>query len=174
MRAEPGRPWGTRWKGGAVELHDWLMFFHILGAIVWVGAVILTNAMLARASRAPNRAAVLRLSRELEWVGPRLIGPSALVVIGLGIWLVPVEEGLAFSQLWIWLSLALLAVSMGQNGIYSAPEGRRIARLAEERGAEDHEVGRRLSRLLWLGRLDILILMAVLWLMVFKPGGPAG
>ncbi len=125
---------------------------------------------MARASRAPDRAAVLRLSRELEWVGPRLIGPSALVVIGLGIWLVPVEEGLAFSQLWIWLSLVLLAVSMVQNGVYSAPEGKRIARLAEQRGAEDPEVRRRLSRQLWLGRLDLLILVVVLWLMVFKPG----
>ncbi len=153
-----------------MELHDWLKFFHILGAFVWVGAVILTNAMMARASRAPDRAAVLRLSRELEWVGPRLIGPSALVVIGLGIWLVPVEEALSFSQLWIWLSLVLVGVTMVQNAIYSAPEGKRIARLAEQRGAEDPEVRRRLSRQLWLGRLDLLILVVVLWLMVFKPG----
>ncbi len=103
---------------------------------------------------------------------PRLIGPSALVVIALGIWLVPVEEDLSFSQPWIWLSLVLVAVTMVQNGIYSAPEGKRIARLAEERGPEDREVRRRLSRLLWLGRLDVLILVVVLWLMVFKPGGP--
>jgi len=156
-----------------VELHDWLMFFHILGAIVWVGAVILTNAMMARVGRGPDQTAVLRLASELEWVGPRVIGPSALVVIGLGIWLVPVEEGLAFSQLWIWLSLLLVAVTMLQNGIYSAPESKRIVRLAEERGAEDREVRRRLSRLLWLGRLDLLILVAVVWLMVFKPGGPS-
>jgi uncharacterized membrane protein len=156
-----------------MELHDWLMFFHILGAIVWVGAVILMNAMLARASRASDPATVLRLSRELEWVGPRLIGPSALVVIGLGIWLVPVEEDLAFSQLWIWLALVLVGVTMVQNGVYTVPEGRRIAHLADERGAEDHQVQRRLSRLLWLGRLDVLILVAVLWLMIFKPGGPS-
>jgi uncharacterized membrane protein len=156
-----------------VELHDWLMFFHILGAIVWVGAVILMNAMMTRAGRGPDRTAVLRLARELEWVGPRVIGPSALVVIGLGIWLVPVEEDLVFSQPWIWLALVLVAVTMVQNAFYSVPEGKRIARLAEERGAEDHEVRRRLSRLLWLGRLDVLILVVVLWLMVFKPGGPS-
>jgi hypothetical protein len=52
-------------------------------------------------------------------------------------------------------------------------EGKRISRLAEQRGAEDHQVRRRLNRLLWLGRLDLLILVAVPWLMVFKPGGPA-
>jgi uncharacterized membrane protein len=144
------------------------MFFHILGAIVWVGAVILMNAMMTRAGRGPDRTTVLRLARELEWVGPRVIGPSALVVIGLGIWLVPLENDLAFSQPWIWLALVLVAVTMVQNAFYSVPEGKRIARLAE-----DHEVRRRLSRLLWLGRLDVLILVVVLWLMVFKPGGPS-
>jgi uncharacterized membrane protein len=160
-------------KGGAVKLDDWLVFFHILGAIVWVGAVILMNAMIARASRAPDRAAVLRLSRELEWVGPRLIGPSALVVIGVGIWLVLKDEWVGFSQVWIWLSLVLVAISMIRNGVYAAPESKRISRLAEERGAEDHEVRGRFNRLVWFGRLDLLILVAVLWLMVFKPGAPS-
>jgi uncharacterized membrane protein len=101
--------------------------------------------------------------------GPWLIGPSSLVVIGLGIWLVLLEEWAAFSQLWIWLSLVLVAVSTAQ-GIYSGSESKRISRLADERGAEDGEVRDRLSRLLWLARLDMLILVAVLWLMVFKPG----
>jgi hypothetical protein len=72
-------------------------------------------------------------------------------VIGLGIWLVILEEWAAYSQVWIWLTLVLLAVSMGQNGIYSAPEGRRVAGLVGQPGPEDAEVGRRLSRLLGLG-----------------------
>jgi hypothetical protein len=89
--------------------------------------------------------------------GPWLIGPSSLVVIGLGIWLVLLEEWAAFSQLWIWLSLVLVAVSTAQ-GIYSGSESKRISRLADERGAEDGEVRDRLSRLLWLARIDMLIL----------------
>ena len=153
-----------------MELHEWLAFFHVLAAIVWVGAVILNNAMMTRANRGHDRTAVLQLLREFEWVGPRLIGPSAAVVVGVGIWLVIVEEWAAFSQVWIWLTLVLLAVSMGQNAIYAAPEGRRIAALARERGAEDRAVRRRLDRLLWLGRFDVVILVIVVALMVFKPG----
>jgi uncharacterized membrane protein len=114
-----------------------------------------------------------RAARDAEWVGRRVMGPSAVVVIGVGIWLVPVEEDLTFSQLWLWLTLVLVAVTAVLS-MYSGPEGERIARLADERGAEDDEVRRRFSRVLWLTRLNILILVAVLWLMVFKPGGPAG
>ncbi len=167
--------WGAAgwWLVGAVEFHEWLAFFHILASMVWVGAVILDNAMMTRASRDRDRTAFLRLFRESEWVGPRLIGPAAAVVIGMGIWLVILEEWAAFSQAWIWVTLVLVAVSMGQNGIYSAREGRRIAALADQRGADDAEVRRRLERLLWLGRLDVLILVIVVGLMVFKPGVPA-
>lgn len=155
-----------------MTLHNWLMFFHILGAIVWVGAITLMNAMVVRASRASDPSAVLRVSREFEWVGPGLIGPSAAVVIGAGIWLVFLEEDLTFSQLWLVLSLVLVGVSMVE-GIWSGPEGKRIERLAEKLEAGSGEVRSRVRRLLWLGRLDLLILVAVLWLMVFKPGGPA-
>lgn len=104
-----------------MELHEGLLFFHILGSIIWVGGVIVQNAVMARASRAPDRTAVHRLAAELEWVGPWLIGPSSLVVIGLGIWLVLLEEWAAFSQLWIWLSLVLVAISTAQ-GIFSGSE----------------------------------------------------
>ena len=152
-----------------MELHEWLLFFHIVALMIWVGAVIFQNAVMARASRAHDRTAVLRLTRELEWVGPWLIGPSSLVVIGLGVWLVILEEDWAFSQLWIWLALVLVAVSAVQ-GIYSGPEGKRVQRLADERGPDDGQVRRRLIRLLWLERLDVLILVVVVWLMVFRPG----
>jgi hypothetical protein len=88
----------------------------------------------------------------------------------MGIWLVLVEsDEWAFSQVWIWLALVLAAVSTAL-GIYSGAEGGRVSHLADARGAEDGVVRGRLSRLLWIARLDTLILLVVPWLMVFKPG----
>jgi hypothetical protein len=100
------------------------------------------------------------------------MGPSILVVVGLGIWLVVLQEDIAFSQLWIWLSLVLVVVS-AVPGIYSGSKGKQISRLAEELGPENGQVRLGLNRLLWLARIDILVLVAVLGLMVFKPGGPS-
>ena len=153
-----------------MELHEWLTFVHILGAIIWVGGSLVLNAMVTRASRSLDRSAAVRLTRDVGWVGPWLIGPSTIVVIGLGIWLVVLEEEWAFSQAWILLSLVLVGVSMILNIGYSGPQGRRIAQLADQRGAENPEVHRRMGRLLALSRIDMLILLTVLWLMVFKPG----
>jgi uncharacterized membrane protein len=75
-----------------MELHEWLLFFHILAAIVWVGASITPSVIMTRANRGPDRAVVAGLAHELEWVGPFLIGPAALVVIGTGIWIVLIED----------------------------------------------------------------------------------
>lgn len=153
-----------------MELHEWLAFLHILAAIVWVGASITQSVILTRANRYPDRAVIAGLAHELEWVGPFLIGPAALVVIGTGIWIVLIEDWVAFSDTWIWLSLVLVGVSMVLGMAYFGPEGRRIGRIADERGHEDAEFRQRMDRLLLIGRLDMLILAVVLWLMVFKPG----
>jgi uncharacterized membrane protein len=153
-----------------MELHEWLRFVHILGAIIWVGSSIVLNAVVTRANRRADSSAAVRLSRDVDWVGPWLIGPSAAVVIGLGIWLVVLEEEWAFSQAWIVLSLVLVGVSMILGIGYFGPEGKRISRMADERGAEDPEVRRRMGRLLGFSQVDVLILLVVLWLMVFKPG----
>jgi uncharacterized membrane protein len=156
-----------------VELHEWLMFFHVLGSIVWVGGVIVLYALSEKTTRASDRMAVARATDQLEWVGQRLMAPSILVVVGLGIWLVILEGDITFSQPWIWLALVLVVAS-ALPGVYSGQQRKRVARLAEEHGADDAEVRRLVDRVLWLARVDIVILVAVVWLMVFKPGGPSG
>lgn len=152
-----------------MEPEEWLAFFHVLAAIIWVGAVIFMNAMMAVAGRGPDQTAVLRLAREFQRVGPLLMGPSFLVVVGSGIWLVALEDWAAFSQLWVWLALVLVAVSMLLS-IYSGSRRRRMSRVAAEPGPEESELLRGLRRNLWLSRLDMLVLVFVVWLMVLKPG----
>lgn len=134
-----------------MELHEWLSFVHILGAVIWVGGVIVLNAVIARANRKGDPGAAVRLTIETDWVGPWLIFPSAVVVIGVGIWLVFLEEEWAFSQLWIILALVLVGESTILGMGYFGPEGKRISRIVEERGPEDPDVRRRMSRLLLVG-----------------------
>jgi hypothetical protein len=56
----------------------------------------------------------------------------------------------------------LVRVSMVDSN-WSEPEGKRMERPAEERGSEGGEVCSRARRLISLGRLDLLILVVVLW-----------
>lgn len=80
-------------------------------------------ALSERAARSSDPTAISRATGQLEWVGQRLMAPSILVVVGLGIWLVVLEEDISFSQLWIWLALVLVVAS-ALPGVYSGPEKR--------------------------------------------------
>ena len=45
-----------------------------------------------------------------------------------------------------------------------------MSSVAAERAPEESELLRGLRRNLWLSRLDMVILVSVVWLMVLKPG----
>jgi uncharacterized membrane protein len=165
---DPAEP-GSRWEGEAMEPDEWLAFFHILAAMAWVGAVIVMNVAMARAQRAPDRTTVLRVAGQFESLGPLLMGPSFLIVVGSGIWLVAIEDWAAFSQLWVWLSLVLVALSVLVS-IYSGSVQRRTSRALGHGAAGDSEVLRAASRFVWLSRLDLAILVVIVWLMVAMPG----
>jgi hypothetical protein len=139
-----------------------------------VGRVVpVVGRLVQRTSREPGAHESLSFRSGLETVGPFLIGPAAIVVIGAGIWITVIEEWVAFSDTWIWPSLVLVGVSMVLGMAYFGPEGRRIERIADNRDPGNAEFRQRMDRLLLIGRLDLLLLAVVLWLMVFKPGAPA-
>jgi hypothetical protein len=116
---------------------------------------------------------VAGLAHEVEWVGPFLIGPAALVVIGSGIWISP-HQGLGRLLRHVDMAVPRVGVSMVLGMAYFEPEGRRIGSVVDERGPDDGEFRQRMTRLLLIGRFDLLILVVVLWLMVFKPGVEGG
>ncbi|HEX6262199.1 MAG TPA: DUF2269 family protein [Actinomycetota bacterium] len=157
-------------KGGVMELSEWLAFIHILTAMFWVGAGVVLNLATSRVAASGDDERVVQFTRNVEFLGNWLIGPSAVAVVGTGIWITAIEEWVAFSQLWIILALVGVAVSMLLGMGYFGPEGKRLGRLAEERGASDPELKTRTRRLLLLSRLDILVLVFLTWDMVFKPG----
>lgn len=153
-----------------MELSDWLAFIHILTAMLWVGGAVVLNVATSRLAATGDDERVMQFTGNVEFLGNWMIGPSAAAVVGTGIWLTASEDWVAFSQLWIILALVGVAVSAALGMGYFGPEGKRLGRMAEERGASDPELKTRMRRLLLVARFDILILVLLTWDMVFKPG----
>ena len=61
-------------------LHDWLLFLHVLAAMVWVGGGVMLSALAARALRDPDPAAVGRFTDNLRRVGPLVLAPATVAV----------------------------------------------------------------------------------------------
>jgi uncharacterized membrane protein len=152
----------------AASLYQWLLFLHVLAAMVWVGGAILLGALATAVLRTRQADAVERFVRVLPVVGPRVLAPATIAVVGLGVWLVLDSTAWDFGQFWVQLALALFVVAF----VIGAAHQSRAALHAEravERGDRD-EALRQLARWSWGYRLIVLLLVVAAWDMEFKPG----
>ncbi len=152
----------------AATLTDWLHFFHLLAAMIWVGAVVTLSALTTHLLRSGQAEAIARFVRSVSVIGPLVLAPAVAAVTGFGIWLVIDSDFWSFGQTWVWLGLALLVVAFLIGAVF---QSRALigARRASEAG--DHlEAARHLSRWSWGMWLILLLLLVATWDMVFKPG----
>jgi uncharacterized membrane protein len=150
------------------SLYEWLMLAHVLAAMVWLGGGVVLCVLAVSVLRAAESAAVAQFVADLRLVGPRVLAPAMVAVLGFGIWMVLDSAAWDFRQLWVQLGLGLFAAAFLIGAVYQS----RMA-LAAERAAgrgDDDEARRQLTRWTWgYGVTAVLVLVAT-WDMVTKPG----
>ena len=142
---------------------------HVLAAVAWVGGALTVQFLAVRLQRAGDPHRLAAFSKDMEWMGMRVYTPASILVLLLGIGMV-VDSGYGFSDLWIVLALAGIALSIVLGAGYLGPQSGRLAKLLDERGAEDAEAQRLLGRLFVVSRIDLTILLLIVVDMVIKPG----
>ena len=155
-----------------MSLTNWLLFFHLLGAVAFFagGAVAGTLQLAAMRRERPSEIALLlRPAR----VGVVLVGVGAIFTLGFGIALAR-HEGLG-SPAWIQAALGLwvAAMALGGYGGRTARHARALAtKLAGEGDAPSPELRALLGARapLWASHASMLCLLAILVLMVWQPG----
>ena len=149
-------------------LYDWLLFLHVLAAMVWVGGGVMLAVLAARVLRDPDPGAVGRFTGSLRVLGPLVLAPATIAVLDLGIGLVVDTDAWDFGQLWVQLGLALFAAAFLIGAVWQSRSA-----LAATRAAacdDDPEARRQLRR--WLAGywLIVALLVAAVWDMTTKPG----
>src|SRR3954447_3562229 len=129
------------------DAYKWLLAFHILLAVVWVGSNTAIQIFVIRALRAgPDRLAYF--AGEIEWYGTRVLIPSSLTLVILGFILLHDSSGAYdLGQGWVTFGFVVWVLSFIAGATYLGPESGRLGKLAEERGADDPEYKRRISRI---------------------------
>jgi uncharacterized membrane protein len=149
-------------------MYDWLLFLHVVAAMVWLGGGIVIAALAARALRDPAPDAVAQFVTTLRVIGPRVLAPATVAVVGLGVWMVLYSTAWSFGQLWVQLGLGLFAVAFLIGAAYQSRAAIKADRAAA--AGEHDEARRQLGRwALGYGAI-VLLLVAATWDMVFKPG----
>jgi uncharacterized membrane protein len=148
--------------------YDFLKFLHIFAVIVWLGGGMMLQVLLARARQAGPEA-VAMFNQSAEWTSQHIFMPASFAVLGLGIWLV-VDSAWNFSEAWIGLGIFGFALSALNGMINLGPTARKMKALIAESGPEDPGVRKLARRMQAAGRVDLVILTAVVLDMVVKPG----
>lgn len=153
-----------------ITLYEALLFGHIATVVAWVGANTVLQFLAVRAKSAgPDR--TVQFLDDIAWLGPHYFIPISLAVVALGFGLVGESDGaFELSQFWVAAGIAMFVVSFALGAGFLGPESGRIAAMAAERGSADEEVQRRISRVVWVARFELVLLFLVVLDMVVKPG----
>ena len=152
------------------DAYKWLLAFHILLAVVWVGSDVAIQIFVIRANRAgPDRIAYF--AQEIEWYGTRVLVPSSLLLVILGFILLHESSG-AFDlgQGWVTFGFVVWLLSFIAGASYLGPESGRLNKMVGDRGPEDAEYQRRLGRIFMVSRIELVLLILVVLDMAIKPG----
>lgn len=147
---------------------NYIKFFHVLSAIVWVGGGVMLQALMARAKKIGPES-VSAFSEAAEWTSKHIFMPAAFAALGFGIWLT-IAGGYDWGELWITLGMVGFAASALIGMAILGPTSKKMNALAAERGPNDPVVVHMSRRIERAGRFDLVILILVVLDMVVKPG----
>lgn len=164
------------WDGHRLRHHDFDETFYVLvdplrestPETIVVGRSIrqrpvLLGALVTGVLRGGEADAVARFTAILQLIGPRVLAPATVAVVGLGVW--SNNAAWDFGQLWVQLALALFAAAFLIGAFHQSRAAINAERAAA--GGEHDEALWHLTRWSWGYRLIVLI---PVWDMVFKPG----
>jgi uncharacterized membrane protein len=156
-------------------MEDVALFFHLLGAFSFVAGTIVAGVAFETARRQKTPAEIALLLG-LSRIGVLLVALGTLLLLGFGLWLVHLGDW-GYGAGWIDAALGLLltVVVLGALGGQRPKRARKLAsRLASEGKPTSAELRALLDDrpTLTINYLSALLLLAIIALMVFKPGAP--
>jgi uncharacterized membrane protein len=152
----------------AATLYDWLLFLHIVAAMVWVGGLFAVNVLAIQVLRGGESQVVARFIGSLRFVGPLVFAPSVVALLAFGIWMVVDSNAWDFGQRWVQVGTGLLVLAFVIGAAFQSRSALAAQRAAS--AGDDREAVRQLRRWAWGMRLILVVLLVATWDMVVKPG----
>jgi uncharacterized membrane protein len=152
-----------------MTLFNILKVGHILSVVAWVGGGLMMQALAMRARRA-GPAKLYDFAQDAAWTGNHVFAPASGLTLLFGIVLAfakPFKYG--FSPLWIKLGLLGFLLTAVNGAAVLGRLSKKMAALGAEKGPDDPSVQETARKLLSAMRIDLVIVIAVIIDMVFKP-----
>ncbi|MBM3679411.1 MAG: DUF2269 family protein [Actinobacteria bacterium] len=149
--------------------YETFLWLHISATALWVGGDAMIQAFAYRILRSRDAERIAGFSRDVEWIGLRVLMPSSLVLILSAVALM-INGNWDWSEPFVSVGLAVWIVSFLVGAGFLVPESGRIAKVIDEQGAGSPDAQRRIRRILLYSRLELVLLLVVVFMMVVKLG----
>lgn len=149
--------------------YELFKLFHVVGAIVWVGAgagLLVLNQHLVRVK---DYDGLLTVGRASQALGMRLFVPASLVTVAFGIALVMTVPAYRFTDLWILIGFGGIVASGLAQTFVAERAGKRFLAIVTEHGIDHPNLAVAARGITRGSTLDVGLLLVVVWAMVAKP-----
>ncbi|MEZ0236311.1 MAG: DUF2269 family protein [Actinomycetota bacterium] len=150
-------------------MYEYLLFFHILGMAMWLGAGFALNVLMARGNSGKNPALGPALGPEMEFFGKAVFAPLTLFVGATDAWLVA-ETNTAWTEPYVLVGLAAFAISMLMGPLWMGRNSAKLGATIAEHGPTHADVAKYRARLKGGAIFLLLVLVVTTYFMVVKPG----
>ena len=157
-----------------MSLDDWILALHLLSAFALVGAEVAFTIMIAALWRSDSPAHVAS-TMPLARLGTVLVMAGITGTLVFGVWLAISRDEYQLWDGWVIAALVLWAVGgfLGQKSGEGYQAGGDLAgKLSAEGATSSPELARTFgpSRPFWLHNATVLVVVAILVVMIWKPG----
>jgi len=151
-----------------MTLYEFLLSFHILAAVVWIGGAVTMSILSVRVLRSSTAERIATFASDVEWIGQRVFMPASLTLILFAIGLM-FEGNWSWGEFWIVIALVIYVASFAAGAGFFGPESGRISALVRVEGADSPDAQARIRRILMLSRLELVLLILAVLDMAVKP-----
>ena len=148
-------------------MRHWILFFHVLSVMIWMGGSIYIEALMAAAGRGDG-GAVVDVFRRVGSTNRRLFNLAGVSTIVFGFWLVIISPGWEFEMVWITVGILLATIAVVIDLFYATPRTDRVERLLDDPDGSDDVVSGLIKQITMAGHSRVGLLFVAFVFMIFK------
>ncbi len=149
-------------------MRNWVLFFHILSVIVWMGGSIYVEALMAAAGPDDEGNGLVGIFRRVGATNRRLFNIAGVSTIVFGFWLVFIVPGWEFETIWVTVGIIVAAIAVVIDLFYATPRVDRIETLSNDTEANTEAIPGLIQQVLMAGHIRTGLLFIGVIFMVFK------
>jgi uncharacterized membrane protein len=149
-------------------VRNWILFFHIIAVIVWMGGSIYVEALMAAAGRSSDGADLVGVFRKVGATNRRLFNVAGIATIVFGFWLVFIVPGWEFETVWVTVGILVAVVAVVIDLFYATPRVDRVESLVSDPESSKDSIPGLIQQVLMAGHVRTGLLLVGVIFMVFK------